>query len=848
MRIVKSIALCFLLAVPAQAANWPAHPTLQAVRVTAAPAIDGDLSDAVWQTAPEFTDFTQHDPDDGLPATQPTSIRVVYDDQAIYIGAKMSDSAPPTSQLARRDSFTQSDFLSINIDSQHDRLSGSSFTINPSNVQVDTVLYNDIGEDPSWDGVWQSATRIVPDGWIAELKIPYSQLRFPEQEQHVWGINITRRTLRTNEWVRIVNTRKGETGFVSHFADLTGIAGIHRGRPLELVPYTVARTDIQTRADRSDPFIARHDQRFDGGLDLKYALTSNLTLTGTINPDFGQVEVDPAIVNLGQFETFYPEKRPFFTEGTDIFRFGDTPSPSHFNFVFSPSLFYSRRIGRTPQVTPDADYYSSPSETTILGAAKVTGKLPGGWSLGVLDALTDKEQARYIRGAISGRQRVEPMTNYFVARVTKAVNAGSRVGFLFTSVDRKLTDSLTSLRKSAVTGGVDGYTTFKDGSWIAEGNVLGSRIAGSADAIALAQRSPARYYQRPDAPNLHYDPSRTSLSGWGARAMVARSTGLWRPNFQIQAYSPGFETNDAGFTRRSDIISSSAALQYVNQKLSPHFRQRQITAAAWQNRNFGGDVLDANMLVRGYAQLQNYWSFNGGIFVGSSALSDRETRGGPVVRKAARWDANLNLRSDERKKFSWSAGVDYEKSRDGSHSRALGMSFEARPMANLQLSLDPFVSVSHEATQYVTSFADPTASLTYGRRYVFSNIEQKSFELATRVDWTLSSRLSFQLYMQPFVSAGDYHDYRSLVAARTRDYDPYAGAVGNSDFNFRSVRGSAVARWEFRPGSALYLVWNENRSDVAPLGDFRFSRDLRAIPSAPSHDVFLVKFSYWIPL
>ncbi|HEX9160576.1 MAG TPA: DUF5916 domain-containing protein, partial [Thermoanaerobaculia bacterium] len=361
---MKRAFLILLAATGLQAANWPEHPVVRAVRVTTPPAIDGDLSDAAWQSAPEFTDFTQHDPDDTKPPTMRTSVRIVYDDAAIYFGMKMDDPAKPTSLLARRDTFNNSDFISINLDPQLDRLSGNAFTVTPDNVQVDTVLYNDIGEDGSWDGVWESATKVIPGaGWTLEVRIPFSQLRFPEKPVHVWGINITRRTVRNNEWVRIVNTPKGQNGFVAHFADIIGLEGIHRGRPVEVVPYTVARSDLRTRVDPNDPLVSRSAARANGGVDLKYALTSSLTLTGTLNPDFGQVEVDPAVVNLSQFETFYPEKRPFFTEGLNIFQFGDTPAPSHFNFYFAPSLFYTRRIGRAPQGVVNADFVDMPAET-----------------------------------------------------------------------------------------------------------------------------------------------------------------------------------------------------------------------------------------------------------------------------------------------------------------------------------------------------------------------------------------------------------------------------------------------------------------------------------------------------
>jgi len=846
---MRALTCCVLLALCplASAANWPDRPTLTAVRATTPVTIDGDLSDPAWQTAPEFTDFTQHDPSDGEPATMRTSVRILYDDHAIYFGAMMEDPEKPTVLLARRDSFLQYDFLSINLDPQHDRLSGNAFTVTPSNMQVDTILYNDIGEDVSWDGVWESTCKIVPNGWVAEVRIPYSQLRFPDREKHVWGLNITRRTVRNNEWVRIVNTKKGETGFVSHFADIAGIEGIHRGRPLEIVPYAVGRSDVLTRFDRSNPFHDSLDHRIDGGLDLKYALTSSLTLTGTLNPDFGQVEVDPAVVNLSQFETFYPEKRPFFTEGLNIFAFGDSPARSHFNFFRAPDVFYSRRIGRSPQAGIDADFVAAPAETTILGAAKLTGRLANGWSIGVLDALTDAERARFVSGAASGRQQVEPMTNYFVSRATKEIG-NSRIGLLLTSVNRRLPEELSALRESAVTAGVDGYSSLLNQKWIFEWEAAGTRVEGSTEAIALTQSASARYYQRPDAGHIEFDPDRTSLSGFSGRAMISKQTGEWRPNVQVQAYSPGFETNDAGFMQRTDVISAHALVQYVNERLTKRFRQRQVWFGTWHNRNFDGDMLDRGFFVDAFATTQSYWNYRANLFVQPSSFDDRLTRGGPVVRTLRGWDSLLSVESDNRKRVYFSIDTSLSGNEDEFYARSAGVSLNFRPVSNLLVSVSPSYSRSHDYKQFVTSHPDPTATETFGRRYVFAELEQRSFEVGTRVDWTLNAKLSFQLYMQPFIAAGDYHDYHSLTRARTADYEPYAATFPDPDFNFRSVRGSAVVRWEFRPGSALYIAWNENRSDVAPFGDFRFRRDIRAIPNAPSHDVLLVKMSYWLPM
>jgi hypothetical protein len=829
----------FVCAPLARAANWPERPTLRAVRASAPVIIDGDLSDPVWQSAPEFTDFTQHDPQDGQPATMRTSFRVLYDDEAVYFGAMMEDPERPTALLARRDSFTTTDFLSINIDSQHDRLSGAAFTVTPSGMQIDSILFNDINEDDSWDAVWESVSKIVANGWVAELRVPFSQLRFPEKASHTWGINVTRRTVRNNEWARIVNTRKGETGFVSHFADLTGLEGIRRGRALELVPYAVVRADVLTRADRANPLIDRYDHRLDGGLDVKYALTSTLTLTGTINPDFGQVEVDPAVVNLSQFETFYPEKRPFFTEGLNIFAYGDSPARSHFGFMSSPRMFYSRRIGRSPQTSIDAEYVAGPVETTILGAAKVTGKLGNGWSVGVLNALTDVERARFVDGPDSGRLQIEPMTNYFVSRVTKEVGAASRIGFLLTSVHRRLPDELEVLRENAVTLGTDGYTSFADRAWILEWSATGSRVSGSEEAIARTQLSSAHYFQRPDAEHVEFDPTRTSLSGGAGRVMLSKNTGLWRPNVQVQAYSPGFETNDVGFMQRADIISGHAVMQYVNEEPTKRFREKTVWMGTWLNRNFDGDTLERGVFVEHFATLQSYWNYQASLFMLPGAFSDQRTRGGPLVRTQSSWSSDLSLGSDERKRFFFTFDSHLEGGEEESYVRGAGVSLNYRPAANLSLSVGPYVQRSHDEHQYVAP--DEGGD-------VFGELEQRSFEISTRVDWTLSPRLSFQLFLQPFLASGDYHDLHALARARSADYTPYAGTVSEPDFNFRSVRGSAVVRWEFRPGSALYVVWNENRADVAPTGDFRFRRDLRAISTAPSHDVVLVKLSYWLPM
>jgi hypothetical protein len=875
-RGVGIILFCTIVAAPplhADEKTTPAKRTFAATRVSAPPSIDGDLADPAWQNAQEITGFTQHDPDDGKPATQNTVVKVVYDDEAIYFGARMDDTKPVTTLLGRRDNSLESDWFRISIDSQNDDLNGASFWVNPSNVQLDLNLYNDIYEDTTWDAVWESAAKIVSGGWVAEVRIPFSQLRFPAKDKHTWGINFIRRIASNKELDRLVNTPKSESGFVSRFADLTGLDGIRARRTFELVPYGVTRSDLTSRVDSGDPFGRPSAYRADAGLDFKYGLSSNMTLTGTVNPDFGQVEVDPAVVNLSQFETFFPEKRPFFTEGAQIFRFGNGPANSRWNFnFFAPSFFYSRRIGRSPQGSVDYDYADSPVETTILGAAKVTGKFGKGWSVGVLDALTDQEQGRF-SGCLDPdgdgncdstrwSQSVEPMTNYLVARTTKEYGNSSRIGFLLTSVNRRLPNELTALRDSAYSAGVDGHTFFFRKAWLLEWLAGSTLVTGSKEAIASTQNSGARYYDRPDAGHVTYDPDRTSLSGFGGRAMFAKQTGKWRPNLQLQTYSPGFEVNDVGFMQRVDVINTHAVIHYINEDAKKHFRETSFWVGKYQAWNYDGDLTANGVHSNWFIEAKNYWYTFGWAGLSSPRFDDRRTRGGPVVQMPSEYVYGGGVGSDTRKKVSFETSFERAVDDWGGSFHGGWLTLTYRPATALTFSLTPSFTRVIEKAQYVTQIADDHATATFGKRYIFAELDQRTLDIGTRAEWTVSSQLSFQLYLQPFIASGGYKNFKELAKPRSEEYTPLqtvyesaenayrASAVtfGNPDFNARSVRGSAVVRWEFRPGSAVYFVWNENREDVAPVGDFRFRRDFSALPSAFSRDVFLIKVSYWLPL
>ncbi len=809
-----------------------------AVRTPSPPVVDGDLSDPVWAEAPPMEGFVQRDPDEGQPASQRTVVRLLYDDRALYVGAYLYDDHPVTSLLGRRDAVLECDWFRVYLDPRLDGRTGATFQVNPANVQYDAALHSDAISDPDWDAVWQSAARIVKDGWIVEMSIPLSQLRFLDRPVQTWGINLGRVLSRRNEVARLVFTPKDEAGFVSRFAHLTGLEGLRPRGQLELLPYAAVRMDRGEDGDGKGL----------AGLDFKRALPGSLTLTGTVNPDFGQVEVDPARVNLTQYELFFPEKRPFFVEGGNLFDpEGISNHVFDFNFT-SPLIFYSRRIGRPPRAADLLGVEDAPEQTTILGAAKVTGKTGGGWTVAALDAVTAREDA-----ALEGQAvEVEPLTNYFVGRVAKDLGGRSAVGLRTTAVHRDLTPLLDPLLpRTAYVAAADGYRTFHDNTFVLQWTAAGSRVEGSAEAVLLEQRSSARYYQRPDAAHVEVDPARTSLSGAGGSVLFAKHAGRWQYNLQTAAYSPGFETNDAGFLPRSDILTSHAVLLFSDPHPGRRTRSRSFWVGKFQHWNWDGDLIQNGALFEAGTLLPRYQTLVGWGGIELETVDDRTTRGGPaILRPERRWIGG-QAGTDSRKSLSLNVSTEIlEDALDGwSDVFAAGLTF--RPGSRLSLRLTPSFRTARLPVQYVT---------TVDGRTVFATLDQTELELAARLDWTFTSRLTFQLYVQPYAATGHYHGFKELAQPRSLDFDLYGEDVGSlvydparqlyaidpdaggpaepfllpdPDFDFESLRTNAVLRWEFARGSALYAVWNGNREET------------RGVPASPARDVFLIKASYW---
>ena len=851
-----------------------------ATRTSEPPVIDGLLNDECWSRAEPASDFTQRDPDEGMPPTERTEIRILYDDDALYVAARLFDSQPTMvgRRLSNRDADADADRVTIYLDSMHDWLTGAAFGVSASNVQKDTVLFNDTFQESSWDAVWHSEVAIDEAGWSAEIRIPLSQLRFPPADRHTWGINVERFIQRKNETVWLEMVPKDAAGLVSRMIDLIGLDGLRPRRHVELLPYTAARAEF-IAPDEGDPFNDGARAIASAGLDVKWSVTSNLILDGTINPDFGQAEVDPAVVNLTAFETFFPEKRAFFMEGAQIFNnYGQGGSNSFWGFNTSdPNIFYSRRIGRTPQIDPDGDFVYSPAATTILGAAKLTGKTNGGWSVGFLEAVTDRETARTRSDGITQRTDIEPLTSYTVARMQRELGRRGGIGFMTTAVMRRL--DTPSLREALVgqahVFGSDAYV-FLDRSrdWVITGKISRSHVSGSTAAVEELQRAAQRYYQRPDAPHVTLDPDRTALGGWAGRVNLNRNSGLWQVNAALWGVSPGFESNDLGFLGTGDRAGAHVVSLWRGVTPNRISRSRNVWVAKAWTWNYAREVQHDSWHARGSMTFLNYWEVSGGGLVWRRALDDCLTRGGPSTVSPGGSSWNINGGTDARHWMSLRANINKSGNDAGDSSDGISMTASIKPSSKVVLSTGPEWTRSRTVAQYVTSEDDPSALATFGQRHVFGTIRQTQLSLTTRLSVIVTPKVSVQLFAQPLLAGGDYTNFKELARPRTFEFLEYRSDAGaltfdpvsreyavdpdpsrnddapfsfeDPDFNLKSLRLNAVFRWEIKPGSSLYVVWTRQQEDDADPGRFALGRDARRLFAAPGDDVIMVKVAYWI--
>jgi len=860
-------------------------PSARAQARTSTITIDGRLDDAAWRSAEPVTGFTQSDPDEGQPASQRTEVRFLFDDDALYVGARMFDSEGAKgvhTQLARRDATLDSDWFSIVIDGYHDHQGRAFFTVNPSGSRQDQIGVGSSCCDSGWDPIWETAAQVDSAGWSAEMRIPFSQLRFSRDSLQTWGLQMWRFIQRRQEYDQWSFWKKTEVGGAARFGHLEGVKITTQPRHLEVLPYTVARAKaVQTTP--GDPFNDGHTQDVRAGVDLKYLLTPNLTLDATFRPDFGQVEVDPAQVNLSAFETFYEEKRPFFIEGAGVFRFGSTRCTFCSNFSGVES-FYSRRIGRAPSgaslAYAQGPYADLPDASTILGAAKITGRTGNGWTVGLLNATTRQERARVQREDGSRTNvTVEPLTNFLVGRLKRDFQRGDVVtGLYASSVTRRMTDEFRPMLNShSEMFGWDLESYWKNRAYSLRASLMASNVSGDPRVITARQQSSARYYQRPDDRRT-VDTTATSMQGAGAFVRVGKDGGDWNWELMGNTRTPGYEVNDIAFQSRADYAWFNGNLMRFFSKPTSWYRTLSLIAGGQYQRNYQGlEVSGRDVHAGVFGNTLSGGFFNSFVILRPTLLDDRLLRGGPAVQVPGGGYLNANYGTNTLRRVNGQVQASYSWNTQRGFGNQFNATVRYRPTSFISLSAGPSYALTRAVRQYVQAVSDPTATAFDGTRYVLSGLKQSTLGMDTRMSVTFSPRMTFELYAQPFFATGKYYGFKEYTAPRGGDVVVYgreagsivenrdpsahvtsytvdpdgAGAaapfsIANPDFNVRSLRGNAVFRWEYRPGSTLFLVWTQSRSSSDASGEFDLGRDSRALTASKPDNIFLVKLNWWL--
>ncbi|MGH7521353.1 MAG: DUF5916 domain-containing protein [Gemmatimonadales bacterium] len=895
---VSLAVLCAAATLPLSLIAQNIHPTtppdVRAVPLQGQFRLDGRLDDPIWQSAPAATGLRQNQPNAGQPATQRTEVRFTFDDAAIYVGARMYDdsgSRGVRTRLARRDADFSSDYLQVIFDTYHDHIGRLFFLVNPSGVKQDANGLGG-GGDPSWDPVWEVQTNVDSLGWTAEMRIPFSQLRYPSTaEEQTWGLQIWRQENRLNELSQWAWWGLEETGGPPRFGHLNGLVIRHPPGRGEVLPYVVGRS-ANVPGDETDPFFDPHAVDGRVGADATLRVTSNLTLNATVNPDFGQVEVDPAVVNLSAFETFFDEKRPFFVEGAGYFGLGGLNCFFCSN-VSSLSMLATRRIGRPPQISPFRSglvtpiaFADMPENSTILGAAKLTGRTPTGWSIGALDAVTRRERAPTedtlgVRGTFA----VEPFTNYFAGRVAKDLDGGAtQLRAMGTSVYRDLDDPYIARRLSehAEVFGVATDSWWSKRTYRLMAQLAATHVAGDTAAMRRIRFGSAHFFQRPDrSDTADARAPRTGMAGLGGYARMSKESGHWLWEVSTNFRTPAYNNNDIAFFSRADYWWMSANIFPIWTKPTKWYRQLFLIAGGQQQYNFDGDLTDRQFQLFGQVQTLGYWWLSAFWIGRPNVFDDRLTRGGPVVRRPGINYYSVNVNTDSRRKVVASLNGEQGCNREGDCDRSVSLSLDLKPRSNVTVSLGPSIGQQNTGFQFVDTYSDSTDTQFFGTRYVFAHLEQNSVSMNTRLNVTFSPTLTLELFLQPLIASGDYTRYNIFAAPRSsrrleyqRDFGTYRRTLASDpkdpatilldadtdtlsgaetfrfpdpSFTFRSLRGNAVLRWEYRPGSTLFVVWTRSSQiDDLPRGQIDLGSDVGDLFQGPAENIFLVKVSYWL--
>lgn len=857
---------------PAQTSLPKQEYVSQFIQDIESPLIDGQLNDKVWQELTWNSDFVQREPVENAPPTEASSFAIFYDAKHLYIGIRNHDSQPDliSQRMSRRDQL-DGDWVAVEFDSFHDLRSSFSFSITAAGVKGDkTIVLNGLEEDPTWNPIWYANTQITEQGWTAEMKIPLSQLRFGKDADRVWGLQVIRKLFRQEElsvWQRVPIDA---AGWVSEYGKLKGLESLSLRKPIEIQPFVLTSLNhLPADGAGSKPF--SEQVSLNAGLDGKIGLSNNLTLDFTINPDFGQVEADPSAIALDGFQLFFQEQRPFFVENKNIFNY-QFSSPIIGGPFSSDNLFYSRRIGRSPQgmySLQGETLIQAPGRTTILGAAKVSGKTKNGWSIGILESLTANEFASFIDSNGSSIRKVEPLSNYFVGRVQKDLNQKRTfIGGIVTSTIRKLEPELDFLHRTATTAGLDVFHQWKERSWYASANLVMSHVEGNEAAILRTQTAIPHLFQRKDAPHLHLDSSRTSLTGTGGDLKIGKS-GNGHLNFEtgLTWRSPELELNDLGFMREADDIQQYTGIRYRSLQPFGIFRKAELAYQHWIKGNFARQLNYFDWDVEASGTLNNNWQGRLGFFSQPHIYSTSLLQGGPRIYLPDQYGSWWSISSDKRQAMAVEfSGWTKTGNADSYYLLESGITLSYQPLNQLSVSLSPMMTTIKHRLQF-------TAATTFNaqNRHIVSRLDQSTLRMGIRLNYAINPNLSIQYYAQPFISTGKYNDFgyiiQPLAKSQSEQIHFYSAeqmvpdasgqsffvseteigqvdySFENPDFSFAQFRSNLVVRFEYKAGSELYLVWSQDGSNYKSWGELgdRFRQQI--LQHRYPH-TFLLKFTY----
>jgi len=830
---------------------------LQTQRIDEPPVIDGRLTDSCWAVGKWESDYTQFTPTYGARPTYKTELKIFYDDKNIYAGIRAYDDMSKISRkLDRRDQFS-GDLVGLHFDSYFDHRTAFEFDLTSAGQKLDVWVEND-GWDMNWDAVWYGKVAYEDSAWTAEFKIPLSQLRYSPKENQVWGLDSWRLVERLHEesqWNLVANDG---TGAVYTFGELHGLEGLKKNRRFEVAPYLSSKLTTMEKID-GNPFTSNPDFKGQGGVDARIGISNNTTLYATINPDFGQVEADPSVMNLTAFETYFEEKRPFFVEGKSIM-----------DFTFDEDkLFYTRRVGHAPSYNPGYSMMEMPENTTIAGAMKLSGKTSNGLSFGIIESVTTKEYAEIYDNGEEFSQIVEPLSNYFIGRFQQEYDRGNTlIGGILTHTHRSIkNEHLHFLSNNALTFGADFTRYWKDRKYFLESKLIGSNINGDKEAIQRLQMSSARYYQRPDNSGVEYDPNQTKLNGIGASVKAGKwSKGHWRYNEEINYRSPGLELNDLGYMMLANLLKNNTSVSYIETENKGIFKNFEINTEQQNAWNSSGEGLYSQALLSTHIEFMNSWMT---ILSGQykwKINDERILRGGPSMKLPDQFVTNFMLSTNRAKNISFSVMGNWATHLTGeSQSMMINTELNVRALSNLRFSFQPLLQKTKDELQYIQQIQKQDGTTSY----LMGTIDNRNLGFTFRMDLAITPEMTIQYYGSPFVSIGKYIDFKRVTDPQNSDYfkrytimvpdiqdntyyfdENQDGAadysIYNPSFNFQQFRSNLVFRWEYRAGSTLYLVWSQDRTNYDPAGSFSFKNGFNKMFDLHPKNIFMVKLSYWI--